>query len=340
MGTSRLGGEKRKGSLAISRKAKQQGMLGVELTSTELRLIELQGGTGATPVVTAVGVERLASLASLAPEARLAAQTQALRRCVLSAGAQTRRVALAVPQTAVLSALVPFEEGLSEEALELRVKLEAEHHLSTSLEAVALDFERLGARGDGRSDVLLVACRKEVVAEQQALAEAAGLEAAVVDVEGYALGRALGAARAQRAGEERVTALFLLGPLALQLFVYRGGRLLYARSDAVGFGEEAMLAEGTLAAYLEAAPAQAERALASLHGAQPTLVIDDVAVAGAGAALPGLMAAFEGRLGRPCWITDPFLRMALGPRSDASLLAAQAPALMVACGLALRGIPS
>jgi type IV pilus assembly protein PilM len=237
----------------------------------------------------------------------------------------------------VLSAIVPFEEGLSEEALELRVTLEAEHHLSTSLDAVALDFERLGPRSDGRDDVLLVACRKEVVAEQRALAEAAGLEAAVVDVEGYALWRALGAARAQRAREERVTALFLLGAGALQLFVYRGARLLYARSDAVGYGEEVMLSEAALAAYLEVAPAQVERALTSLYGAHPTLVLEDVAVAGAGAALPGLMPALEGRLGRPCWITDPFLRMVLGPCADASLLAAQAPALMVACGLALRG---
>lgn len=301
-------------------------------------MIELQRRPDSeAPVVTAVGVAQVDAPAALAPEARLVAQGSALRRCVLHAGATTRRVALAVPQTAVLSAIVPFEEGLSEAALELRVMLEAEHHLSTSLDAVALDFERLGSRSDGREEVLLVACRKEVVAEQRALAEAAGLEAVVVDVEGYALWRALAEARAQRAGEETVTALFLLGPQALQLFVYRGGRPLYARSDAVGYGAHAMLSEAALAAYREAAPAQAERALASLYGAHPTLVIDEVAVAGAGAALPGLMAALEARLGRPCWITDPFLRMALGPGADASLLAAQAPALMVACGLALRG---
>ena len=84
-------------------------MLGVELTGTELRLIELQGGAGeAAPVVTAVGVERLTPAAMLASE-----------------------------------------------ALELRVTLEAEHHLSTSFDAVALGFERLGPRGDGRDDVLL-----------------------------------------------------------------------------------------------------------------------------------------------------------------------------------------
>jgi len=303
-------------------------------------VIELQCRPGGeAPVVTAVGMAKVDSLAALAPEARLAAQAEALRSCVLKAGAKTRRVALAVPQTAVLTALVPFEGELSEAALELRVRLEveAEHHLSTSLEAVALDFERLGHRSDGREDVLLVACRKEVVAEQCALADAAGLEAVVVDVEGYALWRALGEARAQYPGKERVTALFLLGPLALQLFVYQGGRLLYARSDPVGYGQEIMLSEASLTAYVEAAPAQAERALASLYGAQPALVIDEVAVAGAGAALPGLMVALEARLGRPCWVTDPFLRMALGPRVDASLLAAQAPALMVACGLALRG---
>ena len=130
---------------------------------------------------------------------------------------------------------------------------------------------------------------KEVVAEQCAI----GLEAVWWT---WRVGRtSLGEARAERAGDQRVTAAFLLGSRTLKLFVYRGARLLYAH-NAVGFGEEATLSETALAAYREAGPAQAERALASLYGAQPTLVIDEV-VAGAGAVLPG--PAFEGRLGAP-----------------------------------------
>ena len=145
-------------------------MLGVELTASEVRVLELQRRPGGEkPVVTAVGVARADALETLAPDAQRGAWTEVLRNCIRAAGVKTRRVALAVPQSAVLSALVPFDGGLSEEALELRVKLEAEHHLSISLDAVALDFKRLGPRGDGRDDVLLVACRKEVVAEQCAI---------------------------------------------------------------------------------------------------------------------------------------------------------------------------
>ena len=188
-------------------------MLGVELTGSEVRVLELQSRPGGEkPVVTAVGVARADALAALPPEARRAAWTEVLRNCIRTAGVKTRRVALAVPQSAVLTSLVPFDGGLSEEALELRVKLEAEHHLSTSLDAVALDFERLGPRGDGRDDVLLVACRKEVVAEQCAIAEAAGLEAMAVDVEGYAVGRALGEARAKCGGKKGSRPLSSWGP--------------------------------------------------------------------------------------------------------------------------------
>ncbi len=315
-------------------KGRREALLGVDLSGQGVRVLELAPGGLEAPQVVALASAKLPDLGALSAEDRLAAQGEALRRCCQASGTGARYAALAVPTAAVLTAVVPFEAGLDDDTLALRVTLEAEHHLSVSLDTVALDFERLGLRRDGQEDVLLVACRQEDVALRQRVAEVAGLEASVVDIEGYALWRALRLARPEAEGQASVSALLFFGAVAVQLFIYEGNRPLYWRQDPLGVG-----AGGGSAAYLEVAPAQAERALANLYAAHPTTVVDDVAVAGPGALVPGLLPRLEAQLGRSCWVTDPFLRMTLGPGVGGELLAQEAPAYMVACGLAQRGLP-
>ena len=315
-------------------KGRPAAVLGVDLSGQAVRVLELAPRGLEAPQVVALAAAKLPDLGALSAEDRLAAQGEALRRCCQEAGTGARQAALAVPTASVLTAVVPFEAGLDDDTLALRVTLEAEQHLSVSLQTVALDFERLGPRRDGREDVLLVACRQEDIALRQRFAEAAGLEATVVDVEGYALWRALRLARPDREPETAVSALMFFSAVALQLFVYHGARPVYWRQDPLAVG-----AEADPERYLEAAPAQAERALAHLQAAHPTMVLDDVAVAGAGALLGGLLPRLEAQLGRACWVADPFLRMTLGPRVNGAELAQQAPAYLVACGLAQRGLP-
>ena len=315
-------------------KGRQAAVLGVDLSGNAVRILELAPGSLDAPQVVALASATLPDFGALSAEERLAAQGEALRRCCQEAGTRARRAALAVPTASVLTAIVPFEAGLDDDTLALRVTLEAEQHLSVSLQTAALDFERLGLRRDGREDVLLVACRQEDVALRQRIAEAAGLEAALVDVEGYALGRALRLARPSPEPDAAVSALLFFSAVALQLLVYQGNRPLYWRQDPLAVGAEAVPE-----LYLEVAPAQAERALAHLHAAHPTTVLDDIAVAGPGALVPGLLPRLEAHLGRACWVADPFLRMTLGPGIEGAQLAEQAPAYLVACGLAQRGLP-
>src|SRR5438445_9787112 len=67
-----------------------------------------------------------------------------------------------------------------------RVQLEAEHHIPFAIDEVFLDYHVVG-RHDGAMDLILVAVKKSKVVEYVGVVEEAGLNAVVVDVDGFAL---------------------------------------------------------------------------------------------------------------------------------------------------------
>ena len=54
------------------------------------------------------------------------------------------------------------------------------------------------------------------------------------------------------------------------------------------------------------------------------------------ASIKGVDATVEEQLGIPTVVANPLAQLTLGPRVQAQHLARDAPALMIACGLALR----
>ena len=64
--------------------------------------------------------------------------------------------------------------------------------------------------------------------------------------------------------------------------------------------------------------------------------VDQVVLAGGCAAIDGITELLEQQLGVPCVVANPLARMALSSRVQAQTLAQDAPALMIAVGLAMR----
>jgi len=64
--------------------------------------------------------------------------------------------------------------------------------------------------------------------------------------------------------------------------------------------------------------------------------VDYIVLAGGTASIDGLADMIEAKLGTPTMIAYPFVNMSLSGRVDADGLANDAPALMIACGLAMR----
>lgn len=64
--------------------------------------------------------------------------------------------------------------------------------------------------------------------------------------------------------------------------------------------------------------------------------VDYIVLAGGTASIEGMAEMIENKLGTPTLVANPFSDMSLSARVDSNALANDAPAMMIACGLAMR----
>lgn len=88
--------------------------------------------------------------------------------------------------------------------------------------------------------------------------------------------------------------------------------------------------------FKEATVQQISRLLQFFYAGSEFNRVDHIVLAGGCAVLGGLPEMVEEQLGVPTVVANPLAQMTLGPKVNAHALAQDAPALMIATGLALR----
>jgi type IV pilus assembly protein PilM len=297
------------------------------------------------------------------------AVSEAVLRVWKKSGTRIRHVALGMPPAAVITKKIILPAGLPEDQLEVQVESEASQYIPFALDEVSLDFDVIGPAANSPDDmeVMLAAARREKVEDRVAIAEAAGLTATVMDIESYAARAA--AVRATEgelnAGPDRtggqIVALFQIGAQSTQISVLLNGDTVYEREQPFGgiqltqdivraYGlsfEEAearkkagdlpgTYASDLLAPFLENAALEVTRAIQFFYTSTPYTRIDQIYLAGGCALLPGLLDIIAGRTRIATEVVSPFKGMQLGAAVREQQLRNEAPAYLVACGLALR----
>lgn len=344
---------------------KANTLLGIDISSTSVKLLELSR-SGSRYRVEAYAVEPLPANAVVEKNiAELEGVGQALQRVVAKAKTGCKSAVVAVSGSAVITKIIEMDAGLSDEELDNQLKIEADQYIPYPLEEVAIDFEVQGPapRSPGRAEVLLAACRKENVEIREAALALAGLTAKVVDVEAYALERSYGLLAPQlgAAHGELTVAVVDIGATMTTLSVLHNGRTIYTREQLFGgrqlteeiqrrYGlsqEEAGLAKKqgglpddydseVLLPFKEAVVQQVSRSLQFFFAAGQFHDVDCILLAGGTASIPGLDHMIQQKIGTQTLVANPFADMALSSKVNAGALASDAPALMIACGLALR----
>ena len=344
---------------------KANTLLGIDISSTSVKLLELSR-SGNRYKVEAYAVEPLPSNAVVEKNiAELEGVGQALARVLAKSKSGVKFVAVAVAGSAVITKTIEMEAGLSDDELENQIKVEADQYIPYPLEEVAIDFESQGpsVRNPERVEVLLAACRKENVEVREAALALAGLTAKVVDVEAYALERAYGLLASQLSnGQDDLTvAVVDIGATMTTLSVLHNGKTIYTREQLFGgkqlteevqrrYGlsvEEAGLAKKqgglpddydseVLQPFKEAVVQQVSRSLQFFFAAGQFNDVDYILLAGGTASIPDLDRLIQQKIGTPTLVANPFAEMALSSKVNAGALAGDAPALMIACGLAMR----
>lgn len=291
--------------------------------------------------------------------------SDAISRAWRRMGAGTRFVAMALPGAAVITKKIILPANLREQEMEIQVESEANQYIPFALDEVNLDFQVIGPAPSSPDEVevMLAASRKEMVEDRVACAEAAGLKPLVMDVESYATQAAFDLVRLQLPdqGLDKVIALVEVGANVMNVVVLKNDQQVYNREQAFGgqrltqdimraYGmshEEAEAAKRSnslpenygaeiLAPFTESLGQEVNRALQFFFSATPYTQVDHIVLSGGSAVVPGAGDAVYAHTRVEAVVANPFAAMEISSKVRARSLLADAPSLMVACGLALR----
>jgi len=341
-------------------------LIGVDVSSSAVKMLELADSGN--------GMRRIERYA-ICPLPRDAVQDGAITKTEVveaamrdawkSLDTRTRNVAMALPASSVITKKIMLPGSASEAEIETQVTAEANQVASFPLGDISLDYQILGpsAKNPDENDALLVLARRERVEERVALAEAVGLKVVIMDVDAFATLTAYEqmAFQLPENGKGQTIAVIDIGAQTTHVNVLHDNQTVYQREHALGGSaltneisrrfdlpsEEAEDAKRkgllpdsyeseVLQPFLDSVAQEIGRALQLFFSATSFQRVDHILLAGGCAAIPGLDDVVHRRTQTSTLIANPFAKMAVSSHVKARQLASEAPALFVACGLALR----
>lgn len=347
-------------------RAKTPPLIGVDISSSFIKMVEIaEAGKGLYRVERYVIEPLPKDTVTDGNVANIEAAGEVMKRAHKQMGTRIRNIALALPSAAVITKKVLLAGNQREDDMEFQVQSEANQYIPFGLDEVNLDFQVIGPapNSEDEVEVLIAASRKEKIEDRVAVAEAAGLKTTVMDVESYASLAAFDLLKGAATGIESkdVTAIIDIGAQITRVTVMHEDQQVYSREQQLGgfqltqdisrqFGmpvEEAEVAKKTgglpdnygpdvLQPFNEKIVLEISRALQFFFTSTQFNKVDHILLTGGCAMLDGLEEMVAQRTQVHTIIANPFANMALSSKVKPRQLTIDAPALMIACGLAMR----
>ena len=253
---------------------------------------------------------------------------------------------------------------MTAEELGASIKSEAEQYIPFDINDVNIDFEILGPKPDepGQMDVLLVAAKKNVIADYAEAVDMAGLDPLILDVDAFALSN-MYELNYDSAGKKNV-ALVNVGASKTNINVLHDGRLVFTRDSAMGSNYHSEILERDLDISREDAerlklgrsiagvsPEKAEIVLAAASDEIYTEIyrsfeyfkssvadeeVGEVILSGGAALIKKFPEMMAEKLGMQVELADPFKKIKIPEKLGPAEIRKIAPMAAVAVGLALR----
>lgn len=275
-----------------------------------------------------------------------------------------KEVAIAIAGHSVIIKKIYVPPMNSAELAE-QIPYEAEHHIPFAKDDVEIDYEVVaGQTPSGQMELLLVAAKKEVVADYVQVVRDASLQPMVVDVAAFT---------AQNAFEinydlppEETVGLINVGAAISNINIIRGKNSLFTRDVTIGgnaFTEEIQKqlnvsqdeaeaykvggglqehgvvpqeVEGIMEGVAEAMAGEFQRSLDFFLATAADTVVSRICLSGGTAKVAALNRAISRRSRLPVEIIDSWRKVDIDPKLDRQFLAAHSPESLVGLGLALR----
>ena len=348
-------------------KPKQPVILGLDISSTTVKLLELSRSDGHYKVES-MAIEPLPDDAVSEKNIQ---DPEAVGECIQKAlkksGTKAKNAAVAVAGSAVITKVITMPANLADNdsELESQIEMEADQYIPYPLEEINLDFEVIGPSENNPEtiDVLLAASRSENIEMRTTALEMANLKPKIVDVEAYTIEKSssLITEQIEEGEDNHIIAVIDIGATMTSLNVIENGDLIYTREQSFGgkqLTEEIMRRYGlsyeeagrlkkagglpdnyipeVLEPFKETIAQQVGRFLQFFYTAGQHSNVSLIALAGGCASIPGIDELIESQLETPTIIANPFANMSLSSKVNPQALSNDAPSLMIACGLAMR----
>lgn len=341
---------------------KAKTVVGLDIGSSAVKAVELRA-SGKGYRVSAIASE------PVPPDAIVdgaiidgGAVAEAIRRLFGQKGFKAKDVAASLSGHAVIVKKISLPV-MSEHELADSISWEAEQYIPFDIQDVNLDYQVLpgaGADRSGTMDVLLVAAKKEKIADYTNVITQAGRRAVVVDVDAFALQNAF---EANYGTGPEVVVLLNAGASATNINIISNGQSLFTRDVSLGgnafteaiqrelslpFDLAELAKKGVpidghtfddvrpvLHAVTENVLLEIQKTFDFFKATASSDRIDRIVLSGGGSAVDGFAEALAERFSLPVEHFDPFRLVAFEkpPAADVAELAATAA---VALGLALR----
>jgi type IV pilus assembly protein PilM len=252
---------------------------------------------------------------------------------------------------------------MTEEELEEHIQAEAEQYIPFDIEDVYLDFQDLKTnKGDNdRTDVMLVAAKKEIVDDYLEMLENLNLKPVIVDVDGFALENTY----EYNYPKDENVALVDIGASKMNINIISRGISVVARDIVVGsrqlteqiqatFDIEFEEAEALKLGHIPAEEKQEEiadifsstctqwvleikKAIDLYQANHPDAPLSQLVLSGGGAKVSGLVDYLANETDLPVKLFNPFGNMTVNSKKiDPDYLNSVGPEMAIATGIAIR----
>lgn len=344
---------------------RQKNLVGLDIGSSAVKAIEVKS-SGKGLRISAIGLEPLPP-DSIVDGAIIdsGAVADAVRRLLDRKPFTAKEVAASLSGNSVIVKKITLPV-MSEQELADSIYWEAEQYIPFDIQDVNLDYEVIdpgtGPDSQGTMEVLLVAAKKDKIADYTNVIAQAGRTPVVVDVDAFALQNAYEINYGLDPGA--VVVLLNAGASAINMNILAGGQSVFTRDVSMGGNAftEAVQKELNLpfeaaealkkgldadgARYEEARPVlramtenvllEVEKTFDFFKATASNDHIDRIVLSGGASRIEGFGEALHERFGAPVERFDPFRQVAFDPQKLGVSPEELAPVSAVALGLALR----
>ena len=363
---------KRLAPLRFGLKSQSDTILGVDISSAAIKLVEIET-RGERFNVIAYGVQALPGGVVFDREiVDVKKIAEVLKAVYKKSGAHSRNVAVAVSGSSVISNYIDLPSSLTSKQMEARVQLEADTIIPFPLDEINLDFAVVGQNVFNKDQVRVqvVACQRDYVDRRKEVVELAGLKPVVVDVETFAFARAyqtLINAEYKNPQEKQgaiqkddVVAIVDIGATQFTFLVLSNQTIIYSVEQPFGGrqltediqrhynltwaeagrakrkgGLDADYAASMLQPFKNLLIEHLSRCIQVFYSSTETNKIDKLVLSGGVSKTDGLKDQIAEALSIPTDVVDLSKNVSISVSSDRSRLNADIPSMMLAFGLSL-----